>query len=363
MRASLKLSSSMLNFRLARSPLPRVVNQAVLTEYNRLTSARIPIEEFEHWVQKGPAGPAWHAVLETDEGRVVGHTCLFPLRANYAATKLTPAKSEYSVLHEDFRRMKVRGFEKSSLPAFILILDQLFRHCLAEGWGPIFASTNEKNQVFTRKVGLRPMELHARECLLVLRPRRAARETPNIGPKERAALFLAGLGQKAAWSAALTLLRGANSVRAVPVDLEPVDVTLTSDRLCFFEDAESRAWRYLDQQYIRMDITNPKGDYVIAKRGCADRYVRVCQWRLGKPRLASRVVLAMVRQAERDGAIGVRWAVYENDPGAAELSSELKKLGFICAPRIRIIMVHQSTPQFLNPEAWMLNDSLVSFDP
>src|ERR1700687_1267273 len=186
----------MLNFRLVNGPLERAANEAILCEYNRLTKARIPINEFEHWVQDGPVGPAWHALLETDDGRLVGHTSLFPFRSGYGDPRLIPAKSEFSVLHEDFRGIKIRGFEKVSRPAFIIILDQLFRHCIALGWGPIFASTNEKNQVFTRRVGLRPVEFPLWECLLTLRPKNAARETPHLDSRQRAVLFAAGVGQR-----------------------------------------------------------------------------------------------------------------------------------------------------------------------
>jgi hypothetical protein len=100
----------MLNFRLVNGPLARPANEAILVEYNRLTGARIPISEFEHWVQDAPAGSAWHALLETDDGRIVGHTSLFPFRSKYGDSHLIPAKSEFSVVLEDCRGEKIRGF-------------------------------------------------------------------------------------------------------------------------------------------------------------------------------------------------------------------------------------------------------------
>src|SRR5215470_10753847 len=94
---------SMLDLRLARSPLSESENRQILAEYNRLTKARIPLNEFKHWVQKSPAGPAWHAILETPGGRIVGHTSLIPLKASGAAPEMVPAKSEFSFVHENFR--------------------------------------------------------------------------------------------------------------------------------------------------------------------------------------------------------------------------------------------------------------------
>ncbi len=71
----------MLNLRIVRGPLQEHENEAILSEYNRLAKAVIPMNEFVHWVQKTPLGPAWHALLETDEKRIVGHTSLIPLAA------------------------------------------------------------------------------------------------------------------------------------------------------------------------------------------------------------------------------------------------------------------------------------------
>ena len=97
----------MLDLRIARSPLSEPENQQILSEYNRLTKARIPLAEFEHWIQKSPAGPAWHAILQTAEGRIVGHTSLIPLKTSYSAANLIPAKSEFSFVHENFRSAKI----------------------------------------------------------------------------------------------------------------------------------------------------------------------------------------------------------------------------------------------------------------
>src|SRR5208282_39883 len=120
--------------------------------------------------------------------------------------------SEYSFVHEDFRKQKIRGYEGTSKPAFIILLGELFQHCLREGWGPLFASTNEKNQIFTRKVGLRPAEFPLTECLLVLRASPAARHTPNLSAKQRAVLYAAGIVQESAWSVARHIPGKSNGV-------------------------------------------------------------------------------------------------------------------------------------------------------
>lgn len=351
----------MLRMRIERAPLGPAENMVILGEYNRLSNARIPMNEFVHWVGDNPAGPAWHAILETEQSRIVGHTSVFPLRTAFGAGTVTPAKSEYSFLHEDFRKEKISGHENIGKPAFILLLDQLFRHCLSQGWGPIFASTNEKNQVFTRKVGLRPLEFPLRECLLVLKPTQASQLTPNLTDRQRRLLFWAGVPQSALWRVAAPLFRFRNGVRQAGIGTN--GIFPDSSRLSFFEDAEMQRWRYLDGQYLRFDLENSGGDYVIVKQGMSDRFLRVCQWALRSKRGLSRFLPVLVRQAKKENSIGVRWAVYDGDENAQEIVNSLRQFGFLCARRIRVVMVHNADENYLQLGIWKMNDSLFTFDP
>jgi len=351
----------MLKMRIERAPLKDHENRVILDEYNRLSNARIPMEEFLHWVRDNPAGPAWHAILETQEGRIVGHTSVFPVRTGYRGGEVIPAKSEYSLLHEDFRKEKVAGYENSGKPAFILILDQLFKHCQQLGWGPIFASTNEKNQVFTRKVGLRPLEFPLWECLLVLRPMNASRLTPNLTSWQRMLLFSAGLPQAGIWSLAAPILSSQNGIRHGTIGTN--GMRKDDSRLTFFDDTETQRWRYADGQYARFDIDGAGGDYLIVKHGSPDRFLRVCQWQLEATERLPRIVGSLVRAARARRSLGVRWAVYDSDANSTELAHRMKRLGFLCARRTRIVMVHKDEERYLRPALWRMNDSLFTFDP
>jgi hypothetical protein len=351
----------MLNMRIVRAPLTQEEYGTILSEYNRLTLAQIPMSEFLRWVLESPEGPAWHALLETDDRRIVGHTSVLPLRAQYRAAHLVAAMSEYSFTHEDFRRLKIRGFENSGKPAFIVLLDQLFQHCLKEGWGPLFASTNERNQIFTRKVGLRPAEFPLMECLLVLKPSLAARRTPNLSTKQRTVLYAAGVLQRSVWSIARHLPGSTNGVHEVPVGFRTL--WPEQDRLSFYEESESVQWRYLADQYVHYAIDPATHDYLIAKRGREDRYLRVCQYRLSSASSVNSVVRTLIKQAWKDGAMGVRWAVYDDGTISDEIVNRLRRLGFLCARRIRIVMVHKNFPEYLQPAAWRMSDSHFCFDP
>jgi hypothetical protein len=351
----------MLKMRIVRAPLSEEENRVILDEYNRLTSGNIPLGEFVHWLADGPEGPAWHAILETEGGRIVGHICAFPLRAGHAASCLIPAKVEYGVVHEDFRREKICGHETVGRPPFIILLDQLFRHCHEQGWGPLFASTNAKNQVFTRKVGLRPIEFPVTECLLVLRPLNAAGCTPNLRTWQRTALYAVGLAHSAIWPLAARILFSANGIKEVPTWQGN---GISKDRLfSFFEDVESQRWRYPGGQYVRFEMRQHPGEYLIAKRGSDSGYLRICQWRLDSAGSFLPLFAALVREARKGKAVGVRWAVYDGDPAAKSLVKQMKRAGFLCARRNRIVMIHKKDEKYLDPALWRINDSLFSFDP
>lgn len=351
----------LLTMRIVRAPLPQAAYNTILTEYNRLTGAAIPMNEFLRWVSEGPEGPAWHALLETDEGRTVGHTSVLPIRAGFRDRFLVSAMSEYSFVHEDFRKLKIRGYETVSRPTFIILLDELFQHCQREGWGPIFASTNEKNQVFTRKVGLRPAEFPLRECLLVLKPAGAARHTPNLSNQHRAILFATGVAQKSLWSVGKLLPKNSHGIHEVSIGAESVAPDL--DRLSFYEEKESLRWRYLADQYVIYAFDRAPRDYVIVKRGRQDRYVRVCQYRLTSADSVHSLIRILVKQAAKEHALGVRWAVYDEGEVSDSIVRKLQRLGFLCARRVRIVMVHKNFPDYLEPSVWKMSDAHFCFDP
>jgi hypothetical protein len=351
----------MLNMRIIRGPLRDKQYLDILAGYNRLTLANIPTKEFLRWVQDSPGGTAWHAILETDEERIVGHTSVLPIRAGFHDRWLMSGMSEYSFVHEDFRKVKIKGMEEVSRPTFIILLDHLFQHCIKQGCEPIFASTNEKNQIFTRKVGLRPAEFPLRECLLAYRPIAAARYTPNLEPKKRAALLAVGIAQKALWTVRRPFAPQNHGLRAVPIGSKAL--YFDPERLSFYEEKESLCWRFIPEQYILYMLENAPRDYLIVKRGRADRYLRVCQHHLSSANSAKPIIHGLMEQVRADQALGIRWAVYDEGTLAEELVAELRGLGFLCARRTRIVMVHKGFPTYLEPSAWRMSDTHFCFDP
>ena len=348
----------MLELSIVRGPLRAEQQEQILREFNRLTNSRIALPEFRRWVQEGPRGPAFHALL-TLHDRIVGHFSLIPLEASQRGKRVPVARTEYFFVHEDFRSEKVRGYEDSFLSPAILLLDELYRHCESQGWGPFVASAAEDIQLFHERVGCRPVDFDLHECLFVLRPRQAARQTPNLGKAQRAALFAAGVAQTSLWTVAGRMFPR-KTVK--PGFVEQVAPLPSADGIGFFEQEASRVWRYPKDEYFAFSASSEPASFVIAKNGSGDRYLRVCQWQLESASLVPSFVRALIELAQERGIPGVRWAVFQNEPQAAHLLGSLRRLAFLCVPRVRRLLVYSENQTFLQASTWRFSDSFFCFD-
>lgn len=351
-------ADSLLRLRVVRGPLSPNENDTILSEYNkRIEPPNIPMREFLRWVQGSPEGPAWHAILESESNGIVGHQCFIPLRANCQGRRVIAAKSEYTFLHEDFRTAKIRNFEDIGRPTHIVAAHQLALHCQTEGWGPLLISTipSLRRRGF---YGFIAKDFPLWECLLVLRPFLAARGTPNLTQWQRGGLFVGGTVQKALWWTTSFFASEDEGLRVARID-----ATLPSERsscLSFFEDPESLRWRYSPSDYVQLSLNGENGDRIIYKRGSENQYLRVCQWLLNRELKVSQIA-KLVRVAQKDGAMGIRWAVYGNDERTRALVQRLRRFGFLCVPRARTLQVKSGDMEFVNPENWNLTDAMFSF--
>ena len=350
----------MLNLRIVEGPLEDRLNEAILSRYNDLTASHISLENFRRWTQESPEGPACHALLQTDGGELVGHCCLFPFRMKYGDAQLIAAKAEYYFIEKGYRSEKIHGFERSPMPAAVVILEQLYRHCRTH-WDPFIVSS--PFDVLHRMAGCRPVTFPLFECLLILRPVRSACATPNLTAKQRALLFLAGVVQRTAWSMALPFLPRTNGTCSVRISDEKKPVREPST-LRFAEDKDFLAWHYPESQYFRVGASQASGDdFIIVKNGSESKYLRVCQYHLDSESLPlSSVLVNLIATARAQNALGVRWAVYGEGEVPARLIRAMRKLGFLCARRERVLMVYTSDRELFQPSRWNMSDSFVSFD-
>lgn len=66
--------------------------------------------------------------------------------------------------------------------------------------------------------------------------------------------------------------------------------------------------------------------------------------------------------ARQQRALGVRWAVYEEDAGSPAVVSRLRSLGFLCAKRVRTLLINTAERELLESSKWNLTDAMFSFD-
>ncbi len=350
-----------INLRVVQGPLQAHLNEVILSEYNRLTSSQIPRQDFLHWIQNSPAGPSWHAIFETDEGQIVGHSCLIPLHGHCGEKWQVPAKSEYGFILEEFRTAKVRGFENVSLPRHIILLDQLFLQCRSQGWGPILISGDRALQRFGVRAECFRVSFPLWECLLVLRPWNAAITTPNLSRWQRPLLGVVGAPQALAWRLVSSFNGHGGPIRRVPID--DFSPQSADHSLSFFEDKNSLRWRYLEGQYERLALDKKGEAYVIVKKGSPGSYLRICQWRLSSnDQLTFALIARLVQMAQEERALGVRWAVYGGDKVATELAYHMRRFGFLTARRVRTLLIQSKEQEFLAPENWNLTDAMFCFD-
>jgi len=349
----------MLNLRIVRGPLQPRENEAILTEYNRLKSSEIPMQEFLHWIQNSPEGPAWHAILETDDEEIVGHQCAIPLRGSCQGQRVVAAKSEYAFLREEFQSRRIRGFEESRGPRHFIAFHQLFQRCQEQGWGPFMLCNSAAARHRHGFYGWHSTHFNLWECLLTLRPWAAARETPNLVRWQRAVLGLIGTAQKIAWSPLQLVTPHENGIR--PVNLRGGPFPESNDLLSFFEDQESLRWRYPEGQYERLALDSQGYNYIILKKGSGSAYLRICQWRFRNCQPSLSLMSRLVQMAQQEQRLGLRWAVYASDAGGAALAQRLRHFGFLCAPRIRTLMIKSEEKELLTPHKWNLNDAMFSF--
>jgi hypothetical protein len=244
-------------------------------------------------------------------------------------------------------------------PAALLLLEQLYRCGRELKWRPYLVSAPAEVAPLHRMAGCRKINIVLTECLLTFRPFKAAADTPNLSTKQRVALAGVGALQRMVWA-----MRGKKSsgVREVPPDA-PLSSNEINSEFSLSSDRDFLAWRYATDEYLRLQDDSSQNLGVIAKKGSARDYVRVCQSSLqpndGK---WQSVIRSLIAAAIEEDALGVRWAVYGHGALEKRLVTLLRKMAFLCVRRERTIYAHSLDATHLNPEGWHVEDSLFCFD-
>src|SRR5258706_2909751 len=342
----------MLSLHIVRGPLDEDLNEAILDGYTRLSSATVSPPNFRRWMQQSPAGPALHALLKNHNGKIAGHCCLHPFPMTAAGQRVTVAKAEYFFVKEDSRRDPVQGHEGSLKPAALLLLELLYRSARELGWSRYLASAPAQVAPLHTLAGLRKIGIPLTECLLTLRPWQATTLTNpllKLSQGHRLALAAAGTAQRAFWA---FREKSSSHVRTVSADA-PASVDATDHRICLSSEADFLAWRYSPPEYVRLQAEASNDLGIIAKRGLANEYLRVCQSSYcSDARTLKPMLKALITTALQENALGVRWAVYDDSGSANRVVSLLQKMAFLCVRRERTIYLHGLSPAELRSTAW-----------
>ena len=145
-----------------------------------------------------------------------------------------------------------------------------------------------------------------------------------------------------------------------PTSIDVHDVPQYGGALSFFEDLDSLRWRYASGDYERIAF-GATSAYLIHKKGTANQYMRVCQWLMDHTELTFSRIARLIQVAQGDGAMGIRWAIYGDADAVRAQVQRLRRAGFLCAPRTRILQIKSQNPDLLIPENWNLTDAMFSF--
>jgi hypothetical protein len=353
----------MLNLEIVRGPLPNDHDYETITaEYNRLGKTQISERLMRRWCKESPSGPALHALLKTDQGKIVGHMCIFPFSMELAGKKVTAGKTEYLFVHQDFRRQAVRGMEASPLPVSFLMLRQLYCYATEQlEWDPILTSALPGADGVFQVIGCRPMMFPLVECIMIRRPWKACRLIPNLSLAKRLMVFFLGLPQSCIWAVVrLLLLPLGRNTKPLPMATSSFP---TSNKAQFSSDPDYLAWRYPAERFKRFGFANPPYASVIVQNGSPERFLRVCQTDLdGLDFPVVSLIVGLMDQARSCDTLGVRWAIYDYGNPPTRVVIKLRQLGFACVRRQRKIMIYTRHPELADPSYWSFDDSLITYE-
>lgn len=351
----------MLDLSLVRAPLDEPTRQAVIGEYNRLTGQSATVEAFRHLTEKSPAGPALHALLKAPGDRVVGHLCVYPYPLCWNGQQRIGATGEFLFVHEKFRREKIRNFSQGVAPPVLTLIRELCRYANQQlAWDPVLLAARPEVAIVHRLSGALPMPLEVRECLLVLRPWRAYRLAQNVSWRQRVGMLLLGMLQAPLWRLISPfpwpLIR-----RLRPID-DPEDCKPREDprAVSFPLASDFLAWRYRRKHYRLLSLSTEPGSMLAVKTPPRE-FLRVLDTNLDLDRARVFPLLSsLVREARRNGSLGVRWALYRNGGFPQRFLRKLFRLGVVCARRKRMVSIYTRCDDLATAEQWQFSDAAVA---
>jgi hypothetical protein len=356
-------ASSSLRLRVIEGPLALADRTRVLSEYTRVTGNRVAVQQFRRWTEQSPSGPALHALLETPDGRLVGHCALVPFPLQGPQESITAAKEHYFFSSDEYCSQPLQDIPESQKPPLAILLEQLYARASEQGWNPILTCDPPEPRPVHDALGCRPVDLPVRDCFFVLRPIRAWQVMRHLPPCMRVKMSALAAASALYASCVLPFQHSHSSVRRARItDAINSSSGQSPTRFSLSDDPAFLFWRYPESSYSRLLVNDGRAGYAIVAKGSPFTFLRVCQFRTRSIGSLYALVESLVREARGTNALGVRWSIYGIGAEQTRMVSELRKRMFFCVPRTRRVLISSHSAELLASANWNLADSLFTFD-
>ncbi len=358
-----KRPSSSFSVRLLPGPLSLADRTRILSEYNRATRNRVPVQQFRRWTEQSPSGAALHAVLETKDGRFAGHCAAVPFPLKGPAGRVTAAKLHYFFLSAESPWRPAQDFGADKKAAATALLEPLYRGASQQGWQLILTCVPPNLDSVYTAIGCRPVDFRVRDCFFILHPGRTLAGTGQLDFRKRVSWFAASTASWAYACCVSPFQRTPGLVQRLRIgDNFEAFRQPGSRHLALSDDPAFLCWRYPESIYTPLVVNGGADGYVIATKGTPFTFVRVAASQTPSPRSIPALIDKLIRHARSARALGIRWSVYGNGAEQDRLVTELRKRTFLCIHGSRRVLTFSSGSEPSSPSDWDLCDAFFTFD-
>lgn len=343
-----------------RGPLPAHWRAQVIEGWGRYDPRLRDEREWEEEFERGPAGPAVHALVVADGRRVVGHHCAIPIRLAFDGGTLLAGKGEALYVHRTAEdrggRVLFQGTELRFADALTRGLYARYREFDLEAYFGYATAEAEQRHL---QAG----------CGVVLFPYRRFFAVHAPGQLV-AGSNLSGAG---AWAARAALKsysafvrRGARTRNSpkIPVNeissfaeapSESFRTALDPGLLTLDPTPDQLDWRFPGHLYRLLLLGDPPWGYAVLTAIEKSGRRRVVDWLVPSEREQSGAAIARTLANLSKDAAALEWTIPVNSPRAKALAKRVGRSSLVPDPRRRSYrMVVHGGPPFTEHERWLL---------
>ena len=338
-----------------RGPLPEPLRAQVRRGWGRYDERLLDDEEWADEFERGPEGPAVHALVVQSEDEVLGHHCAIPVRLREGGRAVVAAKGEALYVERAAARAPRVRFQGEDVRPVEALTRGLYAAYARFGLAAYFGYATPQAERRHVAAGCAVAVVPYRRFLYFAEPPAAI----ALGGARRGAGAI-----RAALRAHRTLVRlglrhGGGSVVAHEVDA--FDPSLDGARrsaldpslLALDPAADQLNWRFPSALYRLLELGDSPTGYAVVTRGGADNRQRVVDWLLPGDPVATAPALARALVGSPDRSVD--WVVPVNSTPGRLLAGALAGSVLLRDARRRSHrMVVHGGKRFTDAERWYL---------